>query len=76
MIFPNDTIVTSLPGRFISATPIGIIYSPSGISPLSPYIFSDSKKTTGSLSLMAAFNNPFASYGVEGVITLSPGTEA
>jgi hypothetical protein len=45
----------------MSATPIGIIYSPSGTSPLSPYICSDSIKITGSLSRIAAFKSPLAS---------------
>ena len=74
MIFPKETNVTSVPSRLISATPIGIMYSPSGTIPLSPYIFSDSMNTTGSLSRIAAFNKPFASYGFEGVITFKPGT--
>ena len=74
IILPKETIVTSEPFRLISATPIGIIYSPSGTSPLSPYIFSDSKKTTGSLSRIAALRRPFASAGHEGVITFNPGT--
>src|SRR5690554_7104842 len=58
MILPKETIVTSFPFLFTSANPIGIRYSPSGISPLSPYIFSDSKKTTGSSSRIADFNKP------------------
>ena len=37
------------------------VISPSGTSPLSPYITSDSKKTTGSSSRMAAFKSPLAS---------------
>jgi len=60
-IFPNETRVTSLPGTLISAFPIGIKYYSSGTSPLSPYICSDSIKMTGSLSLIADFNKPFAS---------------
>ena len=30
MIFPKETIVTSVPSLLISATPIGMVYSPSG----------------------------------------------
>ena len=67
-------MVTLSPFLLMSAFPIGTKYSLSGISPLSPYIFSDSITNTGSSSLMADFNNPFASYGVEGVTTLRPGT--
>ena len=61
IIFPKDTIVTSVPSRFTSARPIGIVYSPSGTSPLSPYICSDSMKITGSLSRIADFKSPLAS---------------
>src|SRR5690606_34593812 len=53
--------------------PKGIVYSPSGVSPLSPYICSDSIKITGSSSLMADFSKPLASLGLEGTTTLSPG---
>ena len=74
MILPKVTMVTSVPLRTTFATPIGMMYSPSGTSPLSPYIFSDSKKTTGSLSRMAAFKSPFASAGLDGVRTFNPGT--
>ena len=64
----------SLPLFLTSAFPIGIVYSSSGTSPLtSRYVLLCSKKTTGSSSLMAVFNRPLASYGVEGVTTLSPG---
>ena len=52
---------------------MGSVYSPSGTSPLSPYICSDSIKITGSSSLIADFSKPFASYGFEGTITFSPG---
>ncbi len=45
----------------VAALPIGMIYSPSGTSPLSPYITSLSMNITGSSSRMAAFNKPFAS---------------
>ena len=60
----------------MSATPIGIIYSPSGISILSPYICSDSINITGSSSRIAAFNKPLASYGFDGTITFKPGVLA
>src|ERR1019366_6525923 len=73
IILPNDTMVTSLPSRLISATPIGIRYSPSGTSPLSAYICSLSIKITGSLSRIADFKSPFASYGVDGTMTFNPG---
>ena len=76
IIFPNDTIVMSDPLLLTSATPIGIMYSPSGISILSPYICSDSIKITGSSSRIAAFNNPLASYGFDGTITFNPGVLA
>ena len=61
IILPKETIVTSVPSLLISATPNGIVYSPSGTSPLSPYICSDSMKITGSLSRIADFNKPLAS---------------
>ena len=61
IILPKETTVTSVPFLLISATPIGSTYSPSGTSPLSPYICSDSIKITGSSSRIAAFNNPLAS---------------
>ena len=73
MILPNDTIVTSFPGILTSAFPNGMRYSSSGTSPLSPYICSDSIKIIGSLSLIADFNNPLASYGLEGTTTFNPG---
>ena len=73
MILPNDTIVTSVPGRLMSATPIGSTYSPSGTSPLSPYICSDSIKMTGSSSRIAALSRPLASYTVLGTTTFRPG---
>jgi hypothetical protein len=38
------------------------------------YIILSSKKTTGLSSRIAVFNNPFASYGVDGIVTFSPGT--
>ena len=73
IILPNDTMVTSRPARFTSATPIGMRYSPSGTMPLSPYICSLSMKITGSLSRMDVFNNPFASAGLLGTTTFKPG---
>ena len=76
IIFPKDTMVTSVPSRLISATPIGMTYSPSGTSPLSPYICSLSIKITGSSSRIADFKSPFASYGLEGTMTFKPGVLA
>ena len=73
IIFPKDTIVTSEPVIFTSATPIGRMYSSSGTSPLSPYICSLSINITGSSSLIAAFKRPLASYGLEGTTTFKPG---
>ena len=55
---------------------MGIVYSPSGTSPLSPYICSLSMKITGSSSRIADFNKPLASYGLEGTITFKPGVFA
>ena len=60
-IFDHATIVTSVPSRFTSATPIGTRYSPSGTSPFEPYSVSPSKKITGSSSRIADFSRPFAS---------------
>ncbi len=68
------TIVMSSPSLFTSATPSGIVYSSSGTGPLSLYIILSSKKTTGFSSRIAVFNNPFASYGVDGITTFNPGT--
>ncbi len=76
MILPNDTKVTSVPARLMSAEPIGIRYSSVGTAPLSPYINSDSIKMTGSLSRMEVFNSPLASYGLDGTTTFSPGVLA
>ena len=73
MILPNDTMVTSVPARLMSATPMGRMKSPSGTSPLSPYICSDSIKMTGSWSRIAALSKPLASYTVLGTITFKPG---
>jgi hypothetical protein len=55
------TIVTSSPSRFTSATPKGIVYSPSGTGPLAANIILSSKKTTGLSSLIAVFRRPLAS---------------
>src|SRR4051812_40271914 len=71
---PHAITVQSLPGRLMSALPNGIKKSPSGTSPLLPYIDSFSKKITGSSSRIAVFNNPFASAGDVGTTTFSPGT--
>ena len=73
IILLKDTIVTSFPSLFTKHLPIGKTYSPSGTSPFSPYITSLSIKTTGSSSLIAAFNKPLASYGVLTDITFKPG---
>ena len=73
IILLKETIVTSVPSLATFALPIGIIYSPSGTSPLSPYINSLSIKTTGSSSLMADLRSPFASYGLLTDITFMPG---
>ena len=73
IILPKETIVTSVPSRFISATPKGIKYSPSGTSALSPYICSLSINITGSLSRIALFKSPFASFGLLGTTTFRPG---
>src|SRR5690606_19854975 len=71
MIFPKETMVTSLPSFTTLAEPSGVKYSPSGTSPLSPYICSDSIKITGSSSRIADFNKPFASAGFEGTTTFN-----
>src|SRR5262245_42781460 len=67
------TIVTSVPSRFTSATPNGIVYSSVGTGPLSLYIILSSKKTTGLSSRIADLRSPFASYGVDGSTTFNPG---
>src|SRR3569832_1866409 len=69
-------MVTSVPLRLTSATPIGIKYSLSGTSPFIPYICSLSIKITGSLSRMALFKRPITSAGLDGTITLRPGVFA
>ena len=49
--------------------------SPSGTSPRTlRYIFLCSRYSTGSSSRIEARRRPFASYGVDGITTLSPGT--
>ena len=55
------TSVISLPVCRISASPKLIKYSSSGTSALSLYINLSSKITTGLLSRIAVFINPFAS---------------
>src|SRR5881409_2653994 len=68
------TMVTSVPARFTSATPKGIVYSSAGTGPFTRYIILSSKMTTGLSSRMAVFIRPLASYGPEGSATLRPGT--
>src|SRR5262245_5090626 len=65
--------VMSLPARFTSATPRGIVYSTDGTGPFNWYIILSSKKTTGLSSRIAVLSNPLASYGVEGTATFNPG---
>src|SRR5699024_8272719 len=73
-IAPYAINVTSEPSRFTSALPISTVYSSSGTSSLNErYNFICSKKITGSLSRIAEINNPFASYGVDGITTFNPG---
>ena len=71
-------MVASVPGRAISATPIGTRQSPpSGTGPLmARYIFLCSRNSTGSGSSRLASSRPFRSAGVEGMTTFSPGTWA
>ena len=71
------TIVTSSPSRRTAALPNGTRWSSSsasGTSPRWPYRYSCSMKITGLSSRIALFNSPFASAGVEGTATSSPGT--
>src|SRR5258708_3010189 len=68
------TSVMSVPSRFTSATPNGMVYSSSGTAPFSLYIILSSKKTTGLSSRIAVLSSPLASYGVDGKTTFSPGT--
>src|SRR3954451_25440239 len=68
-------IDTCEPWRTTLAEPSGTVYSPSGTSPRTErYIFLCSKNSTGSSSRIDERSNPFASYGVDGTTTLSPGT--
>ena len=55
------TSVMSLPARFTSATPSGIVYSSVGTGPLSWYISLSSKKATGLSSRIADLSKPLAS---------------
>ncbi len=75
-IFCQATMVTSPPWRTTSAWPNGMSSSPSSTSPFDPYSTSDSMKTIGSSSRMAVLRSPFASRGVAGTATLSPGMYA
>jgi hypothetical protein len=57
-----------------AALPSGTVYSPSGTSPRTlRYIFLCSKKRTGSSFRIDDRSRPLASYGVDGMTTLSPG---
>ena len=54
--------------------PSGTTYSPSGTSPRTErYIFLCSKNSTGSSFRIDDRSSPLASYGVDGMTTLSPG---
>ena len=66
-------MVRSLPGRFTSALPRGIRYSPSGICSFLAYSSLCSRNTTGSSHRMADFSRPLASAPVEGQTTFRPG---
>ena len=55
------TSVISLPARFTSATPSGMVYSSAAPDPYNWYIILSSKNTTGLSSRMALFINPLAS---------------
>ena len=66
--------VASGPVRSTLAFPSGSTCSPSGTSPLLASRLLCSKNTTGSGSRIAAASSPFASAGVEGATTFSPGT--
>src|SRR6266567_4234011 len=72
-VFEWQITVTSPPGRFTSACPIGTRCSPSGTSPLTLYSISPSSTMTGLASRIADLSSPFASAGVAGATTLSPG---
>src|SRR5215831_1029107 len=73
-VLDQHSKVTSVPSRLMSATPMGMVYSWSGTSPLSASMISDSRNITGSSQRMADLSSPLASYGVEGAMTISPGT--
>jgi hypothetical protein len=67
--------VICVPGWVIAAFPSGTTYSVEGTSPRTDrYIFLCSKNSTGSLSRIDDRRRPAASYGVDGMTTLSPGT--
>ena len=66
-------MVTSEPCLITFAFPIGTVYFFSGTSPKVLCSHLCSIKITGLLSSTAEINNPFASYGVAGITTLSPG---
>ena len=73
-ILEYETMVTSLPGRFTSETPMGTRKSSlSGTSPFTWYSVACSMKNTGSSSRMADFSSPLASAGVPGATTFRPG---
>src|SRR5439155_6909737 len=65
----QQTMVMSSPSFLMSATPMGSVYSPSGTSPLSASMTSDSRNMTGSSQRMALLSRPLASYGVDGAMT-------
>src|SRR5438034_9425126 len=66
-----------VPGWVIAALPRGTRYSSAGTSPRTDrYIFLCSKYRTGSSSRIDDRSSPAASYGVDGITTLRPGTWA
>ena len=75
--FIHDDFIANLPARSIFALPMGMVKSGdiawSVISKGTPYIISFSRKTTGSLSLMAAFSRPLQSSEFQGDNTFRPG---
>src|SRR5207247_10872022 len=54
----QQTMVMSSPSFLMSASPMGSVYSPSGTSPLSASMISDSRNMTGSSQRMAVFKSP------------------
>ncbi len=66
-------MVTSRPGRSTRALPNGTRYSPSGTGPVMLCSHRCSMNTTGLSSSTAEISSPFASCGVLGITTLSPG---